>query len=184
MKDHPYLRKPEPYLMKTELRGKKLFALIRPHLMKGDRILDSGCGYSPMADLLLASGYGVTGFDINAEVVAHMKNHQSRGEWWCIPYEEATFTGYTVLLLLGAGASWNGEDFHDYLLRVITQNQIRFIFMEMAHSLRILPRHEGYNYALSILQERGYHQIDAGYYESGMDGLAATRTYNIFTRIE
>ncbi len=179
MGKHPYLQKPEPYLKKTEPRGSTLVSLIKPYLREGDKVLDSGCGYSPMADTLLALGYGVTGFDIHPDAIAHLKNKQPRGEWWCIPYEEINFTGYTVLLLLGAGDAWNGEDFHDYILRTITQNKIRLILLEMAYTIKTHPREKGYFHALDTLIESGYHMIKAGLYDSGMVGRASSRIFDI-----
>ncbi len=182
MDEHPYLRKPEPYLKKTELRGHILFALLKPHLRKGDRVLDSGCGYSPMAENLLVRSYDLTGFDINPDVIAYLKNERPRGNWWCRPYSEIDFIGYTVLLLLGAGRAWNEEDFHEYVLRTITQNKIRLVVLEMAHSLKEHPRVEGYNHAISTLLEKGYEVVDSGSYESGMDGQAAFRMFDILLR--
>ena len=177
-----YLRKPEPYLKKTEPRGSILFALLRPYLRKGDKILDSGCGYSPMAENLLAHWYRITGFDIDAEVIAHLKKTQALGDWHCVTYDEADFTGYTILLLLGAGAAWNGEDFHNYLKRTREKNRIRLVFMEMAHSTKTHPRDEGYINALATFKENGYDEVYSGTYESGLEGQASTRTYNILAR--
>ncbi len=184
MSEYPYLRKPEPYLKKTEPRGSILFALLRPYLRKGDRILDSGCGYSPMAVNLLAHGYGITGFDIHAEAIAHLKNNQPGGDWRCISYNEANFTDHTILLLLGAGAAWNGADFYDYLIRTLAKNGIRLVFMEMALTAQEHPRDEGYKNVLDTLRERKYHKVYAGSYESGMEGPASTRTYNILARAQ
>ncbi len=182
--EHPYLRKPEPYLKKTEPRGSILYALLRPYLRKGDKILDSGCGFSPLAETLIAMGYKVTGFDINAEAIAHLKNTQPLGDWWCASYEEVRPSGHTILLLLGAGAAWNGEDFHNYLVRTLMKNKIRIVFMEMADTLQEHPRDEGYKNVQDTLRERHYHEVYSGSYESGMAGPASTRTYNIFARAQ
>ncbi len=184
MSEYLYLRKTEPYLKKTEFRGRILFDLLKHCLRKGDRVLDSGCGYSPMAESLLSSGYEVTGFDIYSDAIAYLNNTHPAGYWWCIPYQATSFTGFTVLLLLGAGGAWNGKDFHDYILRVITQNRIRLVMLERAHSLKEHPRVEGYNHALSSLLERGYGVVASGSYESGMDGQAAFRIFDILMRRE
>ncbi len=179
-----YLRKPEPYLKKTDPRGSILFALLRPYLRRDDRILDSACGFSPLAENLLAHGYKITGFDINAEVIAHLKKTQPRGDWHSVAYDEADFTGYTILLLLGAGIAWNGADFHNYLKRTREKNRIRLVFMEMADSIKTHPRDEGYKNVLDTLRERKYHEVNSGSYESGMEGPASTRTYHIFARAQ
>ena len=180
MSEYTYLRKPEPYLRKTEPRGAILFDLIRPHLREGDRILDAGCGYSPMATHILEIGHRITGFDINPEPIDHLKQKHTRGEWICTMYEKASFKGYTVLLLLGANDAWNGEDFKDYVLRAVTQNPIRLVLLEMARA-RAQPRVRGYNSALNVLLEMGYHLVDSGGYESGMD-RASTRIFDILER--
>ena len=182
MSEYPYLRKTEPYLKKTEFRGRILFDLLKQCLRKGDRVLDSGCGYSPMAELLLSSGYEITGFDIYPDAIAYLNKNQPGGCWWCIPYKATGFTGFTVLLLLGASKTWNEEDFHEYILRTITQNRIRLIVLERAHSLKEHPRVEGYNHAISTLLKRGYVVVDSGSYESGMDGQAAFRIFDILMR--
>ncbi len=184
MIEHPYLRKPEPYLKKTEPRGSILFALLRPYLRRDDRILDSGCGYAPMAENLLAHWYRITGFDINAEVIAHLKKTQPLGDWHSVAYDEADFTGYTILLLLGAGVAWNGKDFQNYLNRTLSTNWIRLVFMEMADTVQEHPRDEGYKNVKDALIERHYHEVFSGSYESDMGGPASTRTYNIFARAQ
>lgn len=101
-----------------------------------------------------------------------------------MPYEEADFTGYTILLLLGAGIAWNGADFYDYLIRTLSNNRIRFVFMEMADTVQDHPRDEGYKNVQDTLMERKYHEVYAGHYESGMEGPASSRTYNIFARAQ
>ena len=184
MNEYPYLRKPEPYLKKTEPRGSILFALLRPYLRKGDRILDSGCGYSPLAEHLLGKGHEMTGFDVNAEAIAHLKNTQPQGDWHWSSYEKARPEGYDILLLFGANDVWNSEGFHNYLIRTLNKNRFRLVFMEMALTLNTHPRDEGYQNALDTLMERKYHEVYTGSYESGMRGPASTRTYNILTRTE
>ncbi len=182
MSEHPYLRKPEPYLKETEPRGRILFSLLRPYLRKGDQIMDSACGFSPLAENLIAHGYAVAGFDINAEAIAYLKNTQPLGDWHCASYEEVRHAGYDILLLLGAGAAWNGKDFHDYLVRTLNKNRFRLVFMEMALTPNTHPRDEGYQYALDKFIARQYQEIYTGSYESGMEGRASTRTYNILMR--
>lgn len=174
----------EPYLKKTEPRGSILYALLRPYLRKGDRVLDSACGFSPLAKHLLKAGLKITGFDINEEAIIYLHRTHPKGSWHCSSYEEARPKGYDILLLLGANAAWNGEDFHNYLIQTITKNRIRLIFMEMAYTLQAHPRDEGYQNALDTLMENSYHEVYAGTYESGMGGRATTRSYNILARAQ
>lgn len=199
LKPFKYLRKPEPYLKKTEPRGKILFARIRPHLWEGDKFLDSGCGYSPMAAHILEANHKITGFDIYPEAIDYLKQKIPSGDWHCTPYEKAHFKGYTVLLLLGASDAWNMEDFYDYVIRTITQNQIRLIFLELAKGRTDIPegdnmlimqtnspeipqRVKGYNHALNILLKRGYRRLDSGHYDSGIGGAPSSRIYAILSR--
>jgi len=152
-----------------------------------------------MAAHILEAGHEITGFDIHPEAIDYLKQVLPSGDWQCTPYEKVAFKGYTVLLLLGASDAWNREDFLEYLLRTIAQNQIRLIFMELAkgrtdtpmfHDLLVRQTHppetpqrvKGYNHAMKALLERGYRRLDSGHYDSGIGGAPSARIYAILSR--
>lgn len=127
-----------PHLKETLKRGQILYDALKPHLKSGDRILDAACGYSPLAGPLLREGYCLAGFDNNYEAVKHLEDAFPEGSWLTETYAQASYSGFTVLLLLGTtGLIYLNpkamSDYRSFLERALSVlNGIRIILLDTA----------------------------------------------------
>lgn len=64
----------------NKTRGKILFTTLKPYLNNGDRILDFGCGYSPMAKHLIKN-YELIGIDTDEDCVSYLSLKHPNGTW-------------------------------------------------------------------------------------------------------
>jgi len=168
------------YLKETHIRGEFLFSIIKPYLREDDRVLDVCCGYSPLANPLLEAEFRITGFDIHPSPIQYLKDKFHRGEWYQVSCEEASFTGFSVFLLLGATVSWD-ISFHHFLSRALESNEPRLILLDTS----IIPPNavwiKIYDKVITYLQNKEYKVVSAGKYESGMKD-ANKRSYSLLER--
>jgi len=169
-----------PYLKETRIRGKFLFSIIKPYLREEDKVLDVCCGYSPLANPLLEAEFHITGFDIHPSPIQYLKDKAHRGDWYQASCEEASFTGFSVFLLLGATVSWD-ISFHSFLSRALESNEPRLILLDVS----IIPPDavwiKIYDNVIAYLQKKGYKVVSTGKYESMMKA-ASKRNYSLMER--
>ena len=76
-----------------------LSAAVSRHALPGGRVLDLGCGTGELAHALAASGFGVTGCDISAQMLRHAAGAPGRcvgwvwlaPRWRTLPFASASF---------------------------------------------------------------------------------------------
>jgi len=123
------------YSRKTEPRGKILFDVLKPFLIKGDTILDVDCGYSPLAKHLLENGYSLTGFDVSEIPILHLQRTHPDGKWVTMDDAEAQFRNQSVILLLGVTTPLKPVYSKTYLEtteRLLNSNSPRIVLVESA----------------------------------------------------
>ena len=192
-----------PYLKSTSLRGETLFNLLSSNLKGGDNFLDIMCGYSPLAGPLLKSGYSITGFDENKNVVKELRSLYPDGKWVRSSYTDFKLTPdaespFSVFLLLGAFELCCQEKFKSLINGLLDINKPRVFFLETNKSIEKAPTLEspfveesaanrsvhlkGYNAMMNLLIGKGYRVIDVGQYDAHLkEDWATIRIYSILS---
>ncbi len=190
-----------PYLKGVELRGETLFALLKPHLKSGDNFLDIMCGYSPLAGLLLKSGYQITGFDDNRNAIKDLKKLYPGGKWIRSSFSNFKLqpdghSPFSVFLLLGAFELCCQKSFNSSITRLLNVNKPRIFFLETNRSIEKAPTIDspfvdesavmrsvhlkGYNAMMKVLLDQCYEVIDVGQYDAQLkEEWATIRIYAI-----
>ena len=169
------------YLRKTEIRSRRLMEALKPHLRKGEAVLDVCCGYSPLAKQLIDLGHSVVGFDYREDVIDHLRRTAPRGEWHMCNYADFKAEPFTVLLLLGMDAEPHSKQrFQKWLSALLDAHKPNLIFIEAIKppsqwAVRLYERIEG------IAFECDYTVSSRGGFDSGME-KAAIRRYTLMRK--
>lgn len=171
---------PWPYLMKNEVRSKVLFEALKPHLHDGEQVLDVGCGYSPLAEPLLANEHSIFGFDPNVGCINYLRKNFPQGGWVRSGFRDMPTKFCTVLLLLGI--SGNPVAIENFLHRALSVYP-DIVFLDTAICSRKdvtlrdgIPFHNKeerwrklHNRVVEILLERRYEMKKCGYYANPVE---------------
>jgi 2-polyprenyl-3-methyl-5-hydroxy-6-metoxy-1,4-benzoquinol methylase len=185
-----------PYLKNVNSRGETLLNIIKLYLEPGDNFLDIMCGYSPLAEPLLESGYHITGFDNNRKAIKDLKQIYPKGKWiHSSSFEKLNLQSdsdrpFSVILLLGAFEICSQISFISLMDKLLNANKPRLFFIEtnrnyikvptlaspFVDELETIrsPHYKGYNAILKLLFDHNYEILDVGQYDAQFEEEWAT----------
>ena len=150
--------------MRTKNRGKLLYSVIKPYLIKNENFLDVCCGYAPLAELLIKAGHSITGFDNSAEAISALKTKFPSGNWLKTSHENTNFSGFTTLLLLGIDIQYNDDAFKAFLEKTLKNNRFHLVLTETKRSNEKRPWMTAFRYVENLLARENFTKITSGSY--------------------